>query len=238
MSQQHRESQPRAIAMPRGKHGKFDSRQIYQTTDDMDSNIGHREAIVNHRKLHLREYGRQGGQGGGPVAQSLPPAAPVIGSLPPPKMNTDMPELSLPEQSPQASSIFEESHQQQRRGPVAASAPARSAMHEQPRQRVSSLHENDATDEQLSSSPVLSVMQSMKSYGRTPGTQASTTADRSFHTDSLSSSRNRDSQFATGLQGLSIQEEEPRKKMGFNLSEGKGSESESESDDGLMFEAD
>eukprot|EP01138_Halocafeteria_seosinensis_P006765 gb/GECG01006918.1/.p1 GENE.gb/GECG01006918.1/~~gb/GECG01006918.1/.p1 ORF type:complete len:136 (+),score=16.52 gb/GECG01006918.1/:1-408(+) len=104
--------------------------------------------------------------------------------------------------------------------------------------RVSSLHENDATDEQLSSSPVLSVMQSMKSYGRTPGTQASTTADRSFHTDSLSSSRNRDSQFATGLQGLSIQEEEPRKKMGFNLSEGKGSESESESDDGLMFEAD
>lgn len=105
---QHRESQPRAIAISRGKHGKFDNRPMYQTTDDMDSDMGPREeAIVNHRKLHLREHGRQGsGRGGGPVAQSLPPPAPVIGSLAAPKMKTDIPELSLPEQSPQASSMF------------------------------------------------------------------------------------------------------------------------------------
>lgn len=103
--------------------------------------------------------------------------------------------------------------------------------------RVSSLHENDATDEDISSSPVLSVMQSMKSQGRAPGTQTSTTADRSFHTDSLSSSRNKDSHFSSGLQGLSIQEEEPPNKMGFNLAEEENG-SESESDDGLMFEAD
>ena len=106
MSEKHRESQPRAIALPRGKHGKFELGQLYNFSGDIDENIGNKDAVVNHRRQHLRHYGHQRGSSA-PVAQSLPPAAPVIGSLPPPKMTVDdMPDLSLPPQSPEAGSIF------------------------------------------------------------------------------------------------------------------------------------